>query len=258
MLWNVRRMDACAADLRRRNFWASSVPVRGLARRTRGSYTASIARVHGLLARSEREIGRDRTSPSRSTWSPWYGRRSGRSIGGSRHLEADRRGSRRPLNGLRGSVLHGALEAPLGHPGCSVGCPRQHRPLGACRARLNPHENLLLCSRRQRQLFCSRGPPAAEGIEARGGGGGGDRHGKIEPRRVSHALLPPRQAGSASAGRLCRRAVLSLPTVRCWLAPAPAPEGPTSPCCSASLLIALDRGAREAPHLLPRCSPDMV
>ena len=88
--------------------------------------------------------------------------------------------------------------------------------------------------------------------------------GGIGTERLSHGVcrMPsfhpgrpdrPRQVASAGAS-----AVLSLPTVRCWLAPAPAPEGPTSPCCSASLLIALDRGAREAPHLLPRCSPDMV
>ena len=83
--------------------------------------------------------------------------------------------------------------------------------------------------------------------------------GGIGAERLSHGVCrmpsfhpgrPDRPRQVASAG-----AVLSLPTVRCWLAPAPAPEGPTSPCCSASLFAALDRGARGAPHLLYPAAP---
>ena len=53
------------------------------------------------------------------------------------------------------------------------------RPSGALsrvriprRTRPDPHARPLLCGRRRRQLFCSRGAPAAEGVEARGGRGG--------------------------------------------------------------------------------------
>ena len=38
----------------------------------------------------------------------------------------------------------------------------------------------------------------------------------------------------------------SSPLTRCWLAPAPAPKGPTPPCCPASLLVALDRCGQTA------------
>ena len=116
-------------------------------------------------------------------------------------------------------VLPRAIGAPLGHQGRSLRCPRPPRTLRSRRARPDPHERPLLCGRRQRQLFCSRGAPAAERVEARGRRGGGNRRGEITRQRVAHALPPPRQADSprqvASAGA---SAVLSLPTARCWLA----------------------------------------
>ena len=59
---------------------------------------------------------------------------------------------------IRGVLIRSAIRGPR------PGCPRRLRALGARRARLDPHEHLLLCGRRQRQLFCSRDPPAAEGL----------------------------------------------------------------------------------------------
>ena len=152
-----------------------------------------------------------------------------------------------------------AIGAPLGHPARSLGCTRPLRTLRSRRARPDTHERPLLCGRRQRQLFCSRGPPAAEGVEARGGRGGGVRHvlhgigsvASVGPKG-RHAGSP-RQVAPAGAG-----AILSMPTARCWLArsrcrlarcrlaPAPAPKGPTPPCCPASLLVALDRCGQTA------------
>ena len=111
-------------------------------------------------------------------------------------------------------VLPRAIGAPLGHQGRPLRCPRPPRTLRSRRARPDPHESPLLCGRRQRQLFCSRGAPAAEGVEARGGRGGGDRH-------VLHAIGPVasvgpngRHAASASAGRLCRRKRCAEPAGR--------------------------------------------
>ena len=99
----------------------------------------------------------------------------------------------------------------FGHPGRSVGCPRIPR-----RTRPDPHARPLLCGRRRRQLFCSRGAPAAEGVEARGGRGGvgtcctGSGRSRRSDRKAGRS---PRQVASAGAG-----AVLSLPTARCWRA----------------------------------------
>ena len=163
-----------------------------------------------------------------------------------------------------------AIGAPLGHPARSLGCTRPLRTLRSRRARPDTHEIPLLCGRRQRQLFCSRGPPAAEGVEARGGRGGGLRHvlhgigsvASVGPKG-RHAGSP-RQVAPAGAG-----AVLSMPTARCWLArsrcrlarcrlaPAPALKGPTPPSSSASApLVARGRSVRQlpfpAPHSLTR------
>ena len=84
------------------------------------------------------------------------------------------------------------------------------------RTRPDPHARPLLCGRRRRQLFCSRGAPAAEGVEARGGRGGVGTccTGSGWSRRSDgKAGRSPRQVASAGAG-----AVLSLPTARCWRA----------------------------------------
>ena len=84
------------------------------------------------------------------------------------------------------------------------------------RTRADPHARPLLCGRRRRQLFCSRGAPAAEGVEARGGRGGvgtcctGSGRSRRSDRKAGRS---PRQVASAGAG-----AVLSLPTARCWRA----------------------------------------
>ena len=61
----------------------------------------------------------------------------------------------------------------------------------------------------------------------------------------------PRQVASAGAGavlRACRPrgAGARGELCRCRLAPAPAPKGPTPPCCPASLLVALDRCGQTA------------
>ena len=74
------------------------------------------------------------------------------------------------------TVLPREIGEPLGHPGRSLRCPPPPRTLRSRRARPDLHERPLLCGRRQRQLLCSRGAPAAEGVEARGERGGGDRH----------------------------------------------------------------------------------
>ena len=109
------------------------------------------------------------------------------------------------------TVLPREIGAPLGHPGRSLRCPRPPRTLRSRRARPDTHERPLLCGRRSRQLLCSRGAPAAEGVEARGGRGGGDRHvlhaigsvasvgpngpgaltDGVDHRRPPEALLPP-------------------------------------------------------------------
>ena len=171
-------------------------------------------------------------------------------------------------------VLPRAIRAPFGHQGRSLRCTRPPRTLRSRRARPDPHERPLLCGRRQRQLFCSRGAPAAEGVEARGGRGGGDLH-------VLHAIGPVasvgpngRHAGSTSAGRLRRRRRCAEPAgravpataggpCRCRLAPAPAPKGPTPPPSSASAVSSSRRtrsiGAHTPTSLpcptCPRCSP---
>ena len=105
-----------------------------------------------------------------------------------------------------------AIGAPLGHPARSLGCNRPLRTLRSRRTRPDTHEIPLLCGRRQRQLFCSRGPPAAEGVEARGGRGGGVRHvlhgigsvASVGPKG-RHAGSP-RQVAPAGAGAVLRRA----------------------------------------------------
>ena len=113
-------------------------------------------------------------------------------------------------------VLPRAIGAPFGHQGRSLRCTRPPRTLRSRRARPDPHERPLLCGRRQRQLFCSRGAPAAEGVEARGGRGGvgtcctGSGRSRRSDRKAGRS---PRQVASAGAG-----AVLSLPTARCWRA----------------------------------------
>jgi hypothetical protein len=63
------------------------------------------------------------------------------------------------------TVLPRAIGPPLGHPGRSLRCPRPPRTLRSRRARPDTHERPLLCGRRQRQLLCSRGAPAAEGVQ---------------------------------------------------------------------------------------------
>ena len=113
-------------------------------------------------------------------------------------------------------VLPRAIGAPFGHQGRSLRCTRPPRTLRSRRARPDPHERPLLCGRRQRQLSCSRGAPAAEGVEARGGRGGGDRHVLHAIGSVASVGPNGRHAGSASAGRLRRRR-------RCACAPAGRP-----------------------------------
>ena len=96
------------------------------------------------------------------------------------------------------------------------------RPSGALsrvriprRTRPDPHACPLLCGRRRRQLFFSRGAPAAEGVEARGGRGGvgtcctGSGRSRRSDRTVGTPARP-RQVASAGAS-----AVLSLPAARC-------------------------------------------
>ena len=101
---------------------------------------------------------------------------------------------------------------PSGAPS-RVRIPRRTRP--------DLHARPLLCGRRRRQLFCSRGAPAAEGVEARGGRGGvgtcctGSGRSRRSDRKAGRS---PRQVASAGAG-----AVLSLPTARCWRARAALP-----------------------------------
>ena len=96
---------------------------------------------------------------------------------------------------------------PAGAPS-RVRIPRRTRP--------DPHACPLLCGRRRRQLFFSRGAPAAEGVEARGGRGGvgtcctGSGRSRRSDRKAGRS---PRQVASAGTG-----AVLSLPTARCWRA----------------------------------------
>ena len=93
------------------------------------------------------------------------------------------------------TVLPRQIGAPLGHPGRSLRCPRPPRTLRSRRARPDTHERPLLCGRRSRQLLCSRGAPAAEGVEARGGRGGGDRH-------VLHAIESVASVGPNGPGAL--------------------------------------------------------
>ena len=112
------------------------------------------------------------------------------------------------------TVLPRAIGAPLGHPGRSLRCPRPPRTLRSRRARPDTHERPLLCGRRQRQLLCSRGAPAAEGVEARGGRGGGDQHVLHAIGSVASVGPNGRHAGSASAGRLCRRRRCAEPADR--------------------------------------------
>ena len=111
-------------------------------------------------------------------------------------------------------VLPRAIGAPFGHQGRSLRCPRPPRTLRSRRARPDPHERPLLCGRRQRQLFCSRGAPAAEGVEARGGRGGGDRHVLHAIGSVASVGPNGRHAGSTSAGRLRRRRRCAEPAGR--------------------------------------------
>ena len=145
-------------------------------------------------------------------------------------------------------VLPRAIGAPPCHQRRSLRCPRPHRTLRSRRARPDPHESPLLCGRRQRQLFCSRGAPAAEGVEARGGRGRGYRHVLHAIGSVASVGPNGRHAASASAGRLRRRRRCAEPLpaarwrrprcrcrlARCRLVPAPAPKGPTPPPSSAS------------------------
>ena len=90
------------------------------------------------------------------------------------------------------------------------------RVLGSRAARAIRTRAPYFCGRRRRQLFCSRGAPAAEGVEARGGRGGvgtcctGSGRSRRSDRKAGRS---PRQVASAGAG-----AVLSLPTARCWRA----------------------------------------
>ena len=95
------------------------------------------------------------------------------------------------------------------------------RPSGALsrvriprRTRPDPHACPLLCGRRRRQLFFSRGAPAAEGVEARGGRGGVGTccTGSGRSRRSD------RKAGRSSAGHLCRRRRCAEPADRPVLA----------------------------------------
>ena len=112
----------------------------------------------------------------------------------------------------------------------------------------DPHVRPLLCGRRRRQLFCSRGAPAAEGVEARGGRGGVGTGSGRSRRSDRKAGRSPRQVASAGAG-----AVLSLPTARCWRARRALPvqaragtgaQGPTSPPSSASAVSSSRRTGR--------------
>ena len=124
------------------------------------------------------------------------------------HQQALERAKQRRAGAHAGAL--GGSDA-FGHPGRSVGCPRIPR-----RTRPDPHARPLLCGRRRRQLFCSRGAPAAEGVEARGGRGGvgtcctGSGRSRRSDRKAGRS---PRRVASAGAG-----AVLSLPTARCWRA----------------------------------------
>ena len=124
---------------------------------------------------------------------------------------------------------------PSGAPS-RVRIPRRTRP--------DPHARPLLCGRRRRQLFCSRGAPAAEGVEARGGRGGvgtcctGSGRSRRSDRKAGRS---PRQVTSAGAGAVlslpaarCRRPRCRCRRARCRLVPAPAPSGPTPPPSSAS------------------------
>jgi len=107
--------------------------------------------------------------------------------------------------------LAGAMRSAIRGAQSGARIPRRTRP--------DPHARPLLCGRRRRQLFCSRGAPAAEGVEARGGRGGvgtcctGSGRSRRSDRKAGRS---PRQVASAGA-------VLSLPTARCWRARAALP-----------------------------------
>ena len=144
------------------------------------------------------------------------------------------------------TVLPREIGAPLGHPGRSLRCPRPPRTLRSRRARPDTHERPLLCGRRSRQLLCSRGAPAAEGVEARGGRGGGDRH-------VLHAIgsvasVGPNGPGALTDGVDHRRPPEALLPPQAEPQPALAvPRTPRTPC-----------RARRARALAPRATPHVV
>ena len=180
----------------------------------------------------------------------------GGALAGAREGEAA--GGRRARGEAR---LAGAMRSAIRGAQSGARIPRRTRP--------DPHARPLLCGRRRRQLFCSRGAPAAEGAEARGGRGGvcTCRTGSGRSRRSDRkAGRSPRQVASAGAGAVlslhrCWLARSRCRLARCRLAPAPALKGPPPPSSSASApLVARGRSVRQlpfpAPHsLIPAALP---
>ena len=138
-------------------------------------------------------------SPGSSMLQPWLQPETRWRRGTSRRSRG--RSSGGPARTWR-SALDGS--DAFGHPGRSVGCPRIPR-----RTRPDPHARPLLCGRRRRQLFFSRGAPAAEGVEARGGRGGVGTccTGSGWSRRSDgKAGRLPRQVASAGTGAVLKPA----------------------------------------------------
>ena len=103
--------------------------------------------------------------------------------------------------------LAGAMRSAIRGAQSGARIPRRTRP--------DPHARPLLCGRRRRQLFCSRGAPAAEGVEARAWA----RRGRHVPHGIgSVASVGPKGRQVASAGRLCRRRRCAEPADRPVLA----------------------------------------
>ena len=74
--------------------------------------------------------------------------------------------------------------------------------------------------------------------------------------RADPPSAPADRRASARAPQHAAQRLRSADRPRCWLAPAPAPGGATSPCCPASFLSALDLGARGALYSMPStCHP---
>ena len=118
---------------------------------------------------------------------------------------------RRRLQHPEELVLQGALEAPLGHPGPSLRCPRRLRAVADPRARRSMHEQLAWAAEASGQLSWRLGPPAraqrwrgaARAARDRVGRAGSPRQvGCAGARHRSGPVDPPPGAGSRRHRRL--------------------------------------------------------